>query len=73
MTDNIVILDVITKLDVPVDRVIDRAVLADLEQVIIIGVCKDGSEYFASSVAGGPECVWALERAKKKLLDIVDD
>ena len=70
---DVVILGVTTKLDVPVDRVILGASEADLEQVIIIGYCKDGAEYFASSISNGPECLWTIERAKKKLLDVVDD
>jgi hypothetical protein len=38
-----------------------------------MGTAKDGSEYFASSLASGPETVWHLERAKLKLLRIVDE
>lgn len=73
MSDNIVILNMVTNLDIPVERVITGATEADLEQVIILGFDKDGAEYFASSVADGAQCLWLMERAKKKLLDIVDE
>lgn len=69
---NIVNLDCITRLDLPADRIIEAAV-GQLDKVIIVGYDLEGREYFASSVAGGADCVWLLERAKKRLLDMVDD
>lgn len=76
---NVVELDVITRLDLPPERVLKWALEEDLESVVIIGCRKNGheskhgDEYFASSIAGGPEVVWMLERAKKKLLEMGDD
>ena len=71
MTDNVVPFTGITKLDLPADHVIEQA-RGKLKSVVIVGELEDGSEYFASSVAGGPDVLWALERAKLRLLQIVD-
>lgn len=72
MTAEIIELDNITSLDIPVDRVLRKADEADLQSVVVIGYDQNGDEYFASSVAGGPEILWALERAKLRLLRVVD-
>lgn len=69
MTDNIHTLNVITRLDIPVDRVKKAAEKANLEQVIIIGFDKDGEFYFSSSKADGGTVLWLMEVAKKKLLE----
>ena len=69
--DNLIYLNNITKLDIPADRVIESAV-NQLESVVIVGYDKDGEEYFASSIASGPEVLWLLERAKHRLLTIVE-
>jgi hypothetical protein len=68
---DVVILQTITKLDLPPDRLLDAA-LGELESVVIVGHAKDGSEYFASSVADGADALWLLERAKLRLLRTVD-
>ena len=62
----------ITKLDLPVDRVLDGA-KDRLESVVIIGYDKDGAEYFASSIADGGDVMWLLERCKLKLMRTVDE
>lgn len=69
---DVVELDVITKLDIPPERVLKGALEIELESVVIVGHTKDG-EYFASSIADGPEVLWMLERAKKAILEIPDD
>ena len=61
-------LNTVTSLDIPADRVLNAAVDAGLQHVIIAGYLPDGSEYFASSTASAPECLWMLERAKAELL-----
>ena len=63
MTAQIIELENVTTLDLPPDRVLRKAGEADLESVIVIGYDRDGNEYFASSIANGPEVVWALGRA----------
>lgn len=73
MSDNVVMFDGITKLDMPPDRILEKALGANLVSVVILGYDSDGEEYFCSSVADGGEVVWLLERAKMKLLEQVDE
>lgn len=68
----LVYLNNLTKLDIPVERVINDEVAKGLEHAIVIGYDKDGDFYFAGTYAAGPETLWLLELAKKKLLDIAD-
>lgn len=67
----VVVLDLVTRLDVPPDRILEAA-LGQLESVVIAGFKKDGSEHFASSVADGGDALWLLERCKKRLLEMAD-
>ena len=69
---NVVILDLVTRLDVPADRVLEAAI-GQLKEVVITGFDKEGNEYFASSVADGGSTLWHLERAKYKLLRLADE
>lgn len=69
---NVIDLPCVTKLNSDPDRIL-RAALDKLEDVIIIGYDKEGEEYFKSSIPGGPEVLWHLERAKHKLIEIVDN
>lgn len=71
MGDKFVIVNGITSPEVSVDRVLEAAI-GELEEVVIIGTHKDGKEYFASSIADGPNVNWMLDRAKKALIEIVD-
>ncbi len=66
------ILDMVTRLDLPPDRILEAAI-GNMESIIVVGYDKDGKEYFASSIADGAQCLWLLERCKKRLLDIVDE
>ncbi len=69
----IVELDLITRLDIPVERILRRAMERNLSKVVVLGYDEDGEEYFCSSVAEGGVVVWMLERAKLKLLRISDE
>ena len=71
-SDNVVHLDVVTRLDIDPDRVLSQAV-GELESAVVIGFHKDGSEYFASSVADGGTVLWLIERAKMRLLQMPDE
>lgn len=62
------ILPVVTCLDIPAERVLQGAIKAGLKKVVVMGYTADGGEFFASSIAGGPEVVWLAERMKLKLL-----
>ena len=68
---NVVVLPVETTLDIMPDRVLEAAI-DKLESVVIMGFTKDGEEYFASSVADMRDVLWHLERAKFKLLNLVE-
>lgn len=63
----------ITEDAVPVGKVLAGAAEVDLGEVVILGHTKDGDFYFAASEASGPDVLWLLEYAKKKLLEIVDE
>ena len=66
--NNVVILPVVTRLDVPAERVLNAAIAADLDGVVVIGKQKDGSYYFSSSIADGGDVLWQLEWAKLALM-----
>ena len=68
----VVYLDNITSIDLPPDRILEKA-MGELQSVVLAGFTKDGDEYFLSSVAGGPQALWLVERLKKRLLDAVDE
>ncbi len=72
MSDNVVMLNVETTLDIPSERVLSQAADAGLCHVVVIGYDSDRNEYFASSIADGADVLWMLERAKLKLLRVVD-
>jgi hypothetical protein len=63
----------ITALDLPPDRVLRRALDADLESVVIVGYTKDGQEYFCSSIADVAMCMYHLQRGIWSLNRIVDE
>jgi len=73
MTAEVIEVTGISKLDLPPERILARAAEAGLTEVVIIGFTEDGGEWFASSLASGPEVLWHLERAKFRLLQTVDE
>lgn len=72
MSDKIIPLNNITRLDLPVDRVLESA-KEQLSGVVILGYTTDGDEYFASTFADGGEVLWLIERSKKALLEVPDE
>lgn len=66
--DNVIPLGCITKLDLPVDRILEAA-KERLDSVVLIGWDKDGELYFASTKADGGDVLWLLEKAKQALLN----
>ena len=58
-----------TRLDLDPDTVL-AAAAGKLKDVVIVGYEADGSFYFASSQADGPEALWLLAQAQRKLLEI---
>ena len=61
-----------TLLPVEPDRVLEKAV-GQLVQAVVIGRHKDGSFYIASSESYGPNIMWLLELAKKRLVEAVHE
>ncbi len=59
----------ITRLDMPPDRVLEKAI-GQLDGVVIMGYDKEGEEVFFSSIADGGEVLWLLEQCKLKLLKV---
>jgi hypothetical protein len=68
----VVELNMVTKLDLPAERVLRRAIEAGVQSVVIVGYDADGEEYFCSSIADGGTAVWLMERCKLKLLRMAD-
>lgn len=71
--DNVTVLPVITTLDLPPERVLQGALQADLESVLVIGRRKDGTFFIASSMSDGGEALWELEQCKLVLLGVAHD
>ena len=67
--EKVVILDIVTRHDIPAERVLNAALEHGLEGVVLAAYDKDGNEYFASSYADGGDTLWLLERCKKSLLE----
>lgn len=73
LTDNVSLFPGVTPLDFEPNIILDVAKRAGLASVVIIGYDKDGAEFFSSSVGGGPQILWLLERTKINLLRVCDD
>lgn len=56
----------------PPERILNAALEAGLTEVVIVGIDRDGNEYFAASQPDGPNVLWHLERAKLKLIRMPD-
>lgn len=69
---NVEHLNNVTALDISPTAVLAGAHNSDLEYVIVVGMTKEGHEYFASSVADAAESVYTLQRGIWKLNKIVD-
>lgn len=69
--DNVKLFPGVTPLDFDADVMLNAA-MGKLKNVVIVGETVDGTEFFSSSVAGGPETLWMLERAKHKLMGVFD-
>ena len=68
MTDNVINLNNITTLDLPVDGVLKGAEEMEMTEVVILGYDKEGDFYFASSKSDGGSILWLLECARTALM-----
>lgn len=69
MTAKILDFNGITRLDLDPERVLAKA-QGQLQAVVVIGYDQAGDLYVATSYADGGDMLWALEQAKRKLLEI---
>jgi hypothetical protein len=67
-TDNVVILDGVTTMDIPPDRVLNGA-LGKLDAIILLGWDKNGEMYVASSTTDHEMTLWLIEKFRHKLLN----
>jgi len=58
-----------TYADIEPDTVLQGAI-GKLKEVVIVGYESDGSFYFASTRANGPDVLWLLKLAEQRLLAI---
>ncbi len=69
---NVVELGTATRLDIPAEKVLKSALDRDLKSIVIVGIDKDGNEYFASTMADGGDCIYWLQRGIWRLNKIAD-
>jgi len=72
LVEKVSILPVITRLDLPAERVLNGAIQANLERCVIVGFDSKGELYFASTKADGGEVLWLFELAKKALMEMTE-
>ena len=58
-----------SRLDFDPDEALTGAV-GMLKEVVVVGYEADGSFYFASTRANGPDVLWLLKQAEQRLLAI---
>lgn len=70
--NNIIVLELVTKLELDPDRILSAALSKNLKRVVVLGVLEDGTEYLAMS-SNDLACVnWDLDRAKHSIMKKVD-
>ena len=60
----------VTKLDLPVDKILEAA-KGQLKGVVLVGFDNDGEVYAASSYADGGNVMWLLEACKTIMMDSI--
>jgi len=68
--DNVAVLQCVTTLDIPVERVVEAILSEGLTKIIVMGYREDGSTFFGSSFSDGGDVMWLMEKYKKALLDV---
>ena len=67
MKDNLIFLDTKTKLDIPAERVREAAE-KNCEKLIVIGIDKDGNDYYAANFADAALTYFMVSKFQHKLL-----
>jgi len=60
----------VTKLDLPVDRILENS-KGQYEGLVLIGFNKDGEVIAASTYADGGTVLWLLEACKIKMMESI--
>lgn len=68
---NIVIFPLVTDKDMSADAILQVA-LGKMSDVVIVGFDKDGEEWFSSNKADAATVLYHLDRARHRLMRIVD-
>ena len=72
MTDNVIPLGGVTRLDLPPDNILKNNI-GELEGVVLIGFDHDGEIVTASSYADGGTVLWLLEKCRRRLMNASDE
>ena len=70
LAPNVTVLETVTTLDIPTERVLNDALEQKLQSCFIVGKDENGDLYFASSMADGGDVLWWMEQAKLALLQV---
>lgn len=70
--DNVVAFSGETRHNIPPRRVIKANKKAFPGGVVMLGYDESGEFLFVSSIADGPEVLWLLELARKRLMEVAD-
>lgn len=62
--DNVIEFSGMTKLPIPVSKVLREAQKTKLTDVIVMGWDENGDLYVASSACSAPEILWLIDRGK---------
>lgn len=73
MTDNVVRLSTATKADIPSNLVLQAAMFAEVEDVLVVGRGEDGSLYFAAAPADLRDVAWLLRLAGLKVDEMAEE
>jgi hypothetical protein len=71
--DNVIVLDVLTTINLPPERILNAALEADLAALVVVGYDKNGQYYFHSSIPHGSTINWLLDQCKKRIIDEPSD
>ena len=69
MTDNIISFKGTTIGEIPVEKVLEAAKSAGLENVLVVGRKINGSMYMASSTGDNKEILWLIENLRHYLME----
>ena len=67
---DVLVLNMVTRIDLPVERVLRSALDEGLASVAVFGFCEDGEVYLASSLADGGDLLWLMEIVKQRMMEV---